>query len=114
MLEQIKKAVDVFDALDIEKRVLLTKSDDLHKQFDKLRMDRYNLQCLLDEALDEDEETADLLDNIRETNIAIKKVEKEYHKTRKVYSHTWPKADLAKKKVEKLKKKFWEQEGLDL
>lgn len=114
MLEQIKQVVNVFDALDIEKRVLLTKSDQLHKQLDKLRMDRYNLQCRLDTVLDKGEEVANLLDDIRETNIAIKKTEKEYHKTRKVYSHTWPKADLAKKKVEKLKKKFWEQEGLDL
>ena len=116
MLEQIKKAVDKFDALDIERKVLLTKSDALYKRLDKLRMDRYNLQCKLDTDLVENihEEIADLLDDIRKTNAAIKEVEKEYHETRKEYSHTWPKVDVAKKKVEKLKKKFWDQEGLNL
>lgn len=114
MLEQIKQAVDVFDALDIEKKVLLTKSDQLYKQLDKLRMTRYNLQCRLDTVLGKGEEVADLLDNIRETNIAIKETEKKYEESRKKYSRTWPQADLAKKKVEKLKKKFWKQEGLDL
>jgi len=116
MLEQIKKAVDEWDALDIETRALLFKSNALHKQMDKFNMDRYNLQRKLDTALVESipEKITDLLDNIRETNTTVKKLREEYHKIRKEYSHTWPKVDLAKKKVEKLKKKFWEQEGLAL
>ncbi len=116
MLEQIKQAIDEFNALDIKKSELLTESNALHKQFDKLRMDRYNLQCKLDTGLveNEDEQIAKLLDTIRKTNAAIKETETEYRKTQKEYSHTWPKTDLAKKKVEKLKKKFWEQEGLTL
>lgn len=116
MLEQIKQAINEWDALDIETRALLFQSNALHKQIDKFNMDRYNFRCKLDAALveDDDEEIAKLLDNIRETNATVKKLEKEYHKIRTEYNHTWPKTDLAKKKVEKLKKKFWEQEGLDL
>ena len=113
MLEQIKQAINEWDALDIETRALLFRSNALHKQIDKFGMDRYNLQRKMDVILaNDDGEIAKLLDNIRETNVTVKKLREEYEKVRKEYSHTWPKADLARKKVKKLKKKFWEQEGL--
>jgi len=114
MLEQIKQAINEWDALDIETRALLFQSNALHKQIDKFGMDRYNLHCKLDSVLAKtdteeiSEEIADLLDDIRETNATIKKLNEEYEKVRKEYNHTWP----ARKKVKKLKKKFWEQEGL--
>lgn len=116
MLEQIKKAVDEFNALDIERKKLLTKSDQLYKQLDKLRMDLYTLHRKLDKALAKNDvtDTVYILDDIRDFGAAAKETEEVYHEVRKEYSHTWPKVDLAKKKVEKLKKKFWEQEGLAL
>jgi len=116
MLEQIKQAVDEFDALDIERKVLLTKSDQLYKQLDKLRMDLYTFHRKLDKALAQNNvtDTVYILDDIRDFGADAKETEKEYRKIQKEYSHTWPKVDLAKKKVEKLKKKFWEQEGLAL
>jgi len=117
MLEQIKQAINEWDALDIEMRALLFQSNALHKQIDKFNMDLYTFHRKLDGALAEsigNDKWVELLDNIRETNVTVKKLEKEYRKIRKEYSHTWPKVDLAKKKVEKLKKKFWEQEGLAL
>lgn len=112
MLEQIKQAVDEFDALDIVKSGWLVESDALHKRLDKLRMDLYTFHRELDTALVKgisDDKWTDLLDNIRETNAVVKETEKAYQEARKQYSHAWPKADLARKKVEKLRKKFWEQ-----
>ena len=128
MLEQIKKAVEEWDALDIETRALNFRSNALHKQLDKLRMDLYNLQCKVGPTLVEynlqckmdvllagdDGKIAKLLEDIRKTTIDVRTTEERYYETRKEYSNTWPKAVKAKKKVEKLKKKFWEQEGLTL
>lgn len=116
MLEQIKQAVNEWDALDIERRALLFRSNALHKQLDKLRMDIYTSHRKLDSALAKNDvtDTVYILDNIRDFGATAKKTEEVYHEVRKEYSHTWPKVDLAKKKVEKLKKKFWEQEGLVL
>lgn len=116
MLEQIKQAVNEWDALDIECRALLFRSNALHKQLDKLRMDLYTVHRKLDSALAKNDvtDTVYILDDIRDFAAAAKETEKRYRKIQKEYSHTWPKVDLAKKKVEKLKKKFWEQEGLVL
>jgi len=119
MLEQIKQAKNEWDALDIERKILLTKSDELHKLLDKLRMDLYSFHRNIDKStmdnveIDIDPMTIMLM-AIQSVNIAIKETEEEYQETQKKYSHTWPKVDQAKKKVEKLKKKFWEQEGLTL
>ncbi len=116
MLEQIKQAVDEYDAFDIEQRVLLTKSDELYDKLDKLRMDLYTLHRKLDSALSKNDvtDTVYILDDIRDFGATVKEAEEEYEKNRKKYSRAWPKVNLAKKKVEKLKKKFWEQEGLTL
>lgn len=119
MLEQIKQAVNEWDALDIECRALLFQSNALHKQLDKLRMDLYTFHSKLDSALakndveETSEEITNLLNDVRNFGAATKETEKRYREVRKEYSHAWPKVDKAKKKVEKLKKKFWE-EGLAL
>jgi len=120
MLEQIKQAIGEFNALNIRTKELLTESNALYKQLDKLRMDLYTFHCKLDSIVAKNdiegtsEEVANLLEDICDFGAAIKETEEVYRETRKEYSRTWPKADLAKKKVEKLKKKFWEQEGLAL
>ena len=117
MLEQIKQAIDEWDALDIETRALNFRSNALHKQLDKLRMDLYTFHRKLDIGLVDgisDDEWANLSENIRKTTITVRTTEERYYETRKEYSNTWPKTVKAEKKVEKLKKKFWEQEGLTL
>lgn len=119
MLEQIKKAINEWDVLDIETRALLFRSNALHGLLDKLQMDVYSFHQTIDKStmdnneIDIDAMTITLM-AIQSVNITIKKTKEEYEKVRKEYSSTWPKADKAKKKVEKLKKKFWEQEGLVL
>lgn len=116
MLEQIRQAVDEFNTVDTEQRALLTESDALCDNLDKLRMDLHTLHRKLDSALSKNDvtDTVYILDDIRDFGTAAKEIEEKYEKARKKYSHAWPKVDLAKKKVEKLKKKFWEQEGLAL